>query len=57
MWFCIVFVCRLFNVPVVLKFYWTGKGQFQNTTRELTISKSFTITEPKNNSYNTEKLL
>ena len=26
---------------------WTGKGQFQNTTRELTISKCFTITKPK----------
>ena len=45
---------------------WTGKGQFQHTTRELTISKCFTITKPKkvnsytegkNNSYNTEKLL
>ena len=43
-----------------------GKGQFQNTTRELTISKSFyyyetvkvnSYKERKNYSYNTEKLL
>ena len=25
---------------------WTGKGQFQHTTRELTISKCFTVTKP-----------
>ena len=42
-----------------------GQGPIPNTTRELTISKCFTITKPKkvnsykerkNNSYNTEKL-